>query len=237
MTLAEVTTFAPLIAWICVQFLKSQSAALRHIIWVVASSASVLALLIAVSGLRIEVPIGSAQAVTPVAEVRLSSYVQTDSPKVLAESELIPVKFPVPTRKETDQFQFNFWLMLWLTGMVFVLVKMVVDRLRITRFVHFHCRQVSPEFWVPGNRLTEWYGLDRAPRIWMGSSTQIPFCFGIRKPGLVLPDSDSIVFSKEQIEICLRHELAHIARRDLLWLSSATSAARWAGLIRSCGWL
>lgn len=68
------------------------------------------------------------------------------------------------------------------------------------------------------HRLARQLGLRGAVAILESRQVQSPVAFGIFRPVLVLPLNFAAEFEAPQQEVMLAHELAHLARRDPLWL-------------------
>ena len=57
------------------------------------------------------------------------------------------------------------------------------------------------------------------PRLFVSRSGKIPYCCGILRPAIVIPED--VAEESRLLGFCLKHELAHIVRRDLLCLFAA----------------
>lgn len=64
----------------------------------------------------------------------------------------------------------------------------------------------------------------RAPRVCISDRILSPICFGWIRPCIVLP-TESADWSQEKLAGVLTHELAHVARRDVVWQMLARLAA------------
>ena len=73
------------------------------------------------------------------------------------------------------------------------------------------------------DKLSEEFGLKSAPEVTVAPNA-MPMTFGIRRPVIVLPAEASSCWSDDMLRGILRHELAHIQRRDVLWLGLAEAA-------------
>jgi beta-lactamase regulating signal transducer with metallopeptidase domain len=69
-------------------------------------------------------------------------------------------------------------------------------------------------------------GLKRTPRVVLVDRECSPYVCGIRRPTLVLPRTLLETLGEDDLRMALAHELAHIKRRDLLWLWLPTIARR-----------
>ena len=57
----------------------------------------------------------------------------------------------------------------------------------------------------------------RPPPVWVAPDVSRPFLIGTRRPAIVLPFCLVERGRREELRLVLAHELAHLARRDLLW--------------------
>jgi beta-lactamase regulating signal transducer with metallopeptidase domain len=64
----------------------------------------------------------------------------------------------------------------------------------------------------------------RAPEVRLTSDTSIPFVTGILSPVLVLPTSVVDKLDACALDLAIRHEVAHLARGDVLWSAVVTAA-------------
>ena len=71
-------------------------------------------------------------------------------------------------------------------------------------------------------------GLDRMPMVSVSDDVRVPMVAGLTKPRIMLPPS-ATVWSRERLAIVLLHEVAHIRRRDCVWMLFARvlSASLW----------
>ncbi len=75
-----------------------------------------------------------------------------------------------------------------------------------------------PELEERAGRLARQLGLRRPVAILESPKVATPVAFGVFRPVLVVPAGFGAEFSQSQQEAMLAHELAHLARRDPLWL-------------------
>ncbi|MEM7386924.1 MAG: M56 family metallopeptidase, partial [Verrucomicrobiota bacterium] len=75
------------------------------------------------------------------------------------------------------------------------------------------------------DRLVGDFHLSRKPRCLLTRETVSPFCSGIFRPVVAIPDSLAAPADRETLEMVLRHELAHLENGDLLrtsWMNVVT---------------
>ncbi len=57
----------------------------------------------------------------------------------------------------------------------------------------------------------------RVVRLWTATGHEGPAALGIWRPGIVFPEPLATTLSDTQLQLILRHELAHVRRKDVLW--------------------
>jgi len=106
-------------------------------------------------------------------------------------------------------------LLLWAVGIVLVISWLAIGRIRL--------RRIAREAWplkdgewrkILGESCAE-AGVKREVRLLSSSVVSTPLTWGSISPVILLPD-DAIDWSEDHRRVVLRHELAHIARKDSL---------------------
>ncbi|HEY2416593.1 MAG TPA: M56 family metallopeptidase [Steroidobacteraceae bacterium] len=104
---------------------------------------------------------------------------------------------------------FPWWFMLWATGAVLVLLRMVAGMIRLAALTR---------------------AADRSDQegIRVSASVQTPMTWGVLRPVILLP-AYTQGWPEAQRDIVIRHERAHIERRDWMWMtfSQAMTAIFW----------
>ncbi|CAI9122148.1 M56 family metallopeptidase [Brytella acorum] len=111
-------------------------------------------------------------------------------------------------------------LALWGSGIVAQLALAFLRLVRMRR-IAADARPVA-DFQRRAEALFARHGLSRAPRVLVGPHVTTPLVAGLRRPAIYLPRGADL--SSIELDLVLGHEMAHIARRDLL-----------SGLVASCG--
>lgn len=117
-------------------------------------------------------------------------------------------------------------LWLWLSGSVVMLVRMLVGRCRLRRWVmdSVPVRENVRQEWQEDIReCLEMLSLRRAADVRVKEGIRSPVVAGIRRPVILMP-AGSESWSVETRRMALLHELAHVKRRDL-WLRLVADAA------------
>ena len=195
-----VSSAATLGALACTWLLKKQSSALRHFIWSMALLAPMAALALFAFG-----PRWNAALLPPVKQV-ISPH------PLISEMK----SFPAPVQNK-EEGGINLWLLVWSLGLFGVAGKIGLDHLKVYQFLRKQCSPAPEDLVRRARHLSAQFDLGQAPRIFVASSAQIPFCSGILRPVVVFPDI-SIPDDTSKLDFYLQHELAHIVRHDLLWL-------------------
>ena len=226
--LAGVSTAAVGLAWVATLCLRRQSAALRHLVWLLALCAPLLALplgwlhprvnlaILPRSSERGPTPGGAAKpsAALPPAEFPAADAVTAARSFHPAASPDFRSRFRLPVTLATG---------VWLFGAVVVGLRLLLAHLRLQRLVHASSSPAPPDLLPLLNEARQDFQFAGAVRLRVGPLTEIPFCQGVLRPIIHFPESWR-QWDEERIQICLRHELAHLIRGDLLTLLAAQCA-------------
>ena len=111
-------------------------------------------------------------------------------------------------------------LSLWSLGVVLLLSRGVIAHVRFALQVR-NCPPIEDHF-VRSLLLEECDSVGlRRPKVVEAAFLHSPAVFGFWKPTICLPMNLAAQLSEQELRWVLRHELAHIKRRDSLWLSIA----------------
>ncbi len=132
-------------------------------------------------------------------------------------------------------------LIFWLLGAGTVAVCGFVGTLRLRAMLRFANPITEPEVQDMLHELSRKAGLQRAPRLLCSSEAKGAMLVAGRTSTIVLPEHAVFAGNRGDLRMMLAHEIAHIARHDLWWLSAifvsntayffnpmAWLAARWA---------
>lgn len=106
----------------------------------------------------------------------------------------------------------------WGLGSFFMLARLFRNAKRLTVLLSRSRRLTSGRVITILAQIHGSYSTKRLPEIAISDDTITPFSVRLPRLMVVLPSSLGESFSDEQIEQILRHELAHIDRRDQYWL-------------------
>lgn len=133
----------------------------------------------------------------------------------------VPAGTPPPVASRPDPTVFAGWGLLVLGPLWLSVAMLFGGRLAaLHAWLALRLRRANrlelPEAHDLAARIAGEYALTRVPDLKVGSLTQTPFVWGFLRPVVVLPPGcgnwDAMTW-----EIVLRHELAHVQRRDCLW--------------------
>jgi TonB family protein len=151
----------------------------------------------------------------------------TPLPQIPAWSVTVPGVAAVGTGAASGQpepLPIAVWLgAAWLGGFLYFGARYLVGVIRI--------RRIAADALAPDNnlaqeclsRLAADLELRRPVRVLVTPGVETPIVWGFRSPVVILPEV-SHQWSSTQLDMVLRHELAHVKRRDILWLNLASAA-------------
>ncbi|HEX8906416.1 MAG TPA: M56 family metallopeptidase, partial [Longimicrobiaceae bacterium] len=112
---------------------------------------------------------------------------------------------------------------IWLAGAALLVLRLLVGMATVWWLAHTG-RPVTDEGWTAlANRLSRDFWLKGGVRLIRSRWTEMPMTWGIFRPIVLLPEGAD-AWPAERREVVLTHELAHVARRDVLTLAIAQLA-------------
>jgi len=110
---------------------------------------------------------------------------------------------------------------LWLAGCLIVAVRMARGIFLVNRIVKTATEDTSPEFIKAAASISQDLNIRSKVRYFSSDKISVPIVWGSLRPVVILP-RDWAEWTPEQCDMILRHELAHVRRRDVLWLNLAS---------------
>lgn len=126
----------------------------------------------------------------------------------------------------------SWWVWLWLIGLAVILIRLLASLVRVGAIV----RSANPvlDSKVSGLLAAECReaGVKRSVTIKSHAGADTPFAAGLFRPVIVLPHSLTHN-DAASLRLILRHELAHVARFDVLWqvVAEVVAALHWPNLL------
>lgn len=109
-----------------------------------------------------------------------------------------------------------FWLLLaWGAGAALLLVRLIGGKIYGHSIVSRAPAVRDPRLLAAGRGAAEQFGIARPIDVLESNHLKVPFVWGLLRPRLVLPPG-AAKWPSERLEAVVRHELAHVKRRDLL---------------------
>ena len=163
-------------------------------------------------------PIQAAPPENPDASTPVSSVLSSKNTSSAPQVSSAPVSSAVPTdvspSAEFGNRSFYLLPFLWLAGFALVVTWLALGRIRL--------RYIARQAWPLG---ADWKsildearaeaGVTRDVRLLSSSVVSTPLTWGSVSPVILLPE-DALDWSEDHRRVVLRHELAHVARRDSL---------------------
>jgi beta-lactamase regulating signal transducer with metallopeptidase domain len=193
-------------AGLCTLALRRASAAMRHAAWL----AAVLALLL--------LPL--TKAVKPRWKLQPPPQATVHvEPAPAAISSAAALPSGITTLPAARHWQLPAWrdlaLGAWAAGALSLLAYQILGLAQLARYRRRSVRIADSRLTATFRRVTAELRLRRVIDLRMLASAKVPVTWGFRRHVLLLPQH-ALDWDEPQLEAALRHELAHIARRDYL---------------------
>ena len=210
-------------------FMRNASAAKRHLVWAVAISALLL-----IPVLSLVLP---AWHVLPAIQRSAEPAIAVESTPVSqapAKAEVPSMAIPTsaiaaaPGNFETAHVPFtrdSLILLVWLTGALLVLITILLGVARV-RWVQRSAHPLHDAWGATISKFAREQGVN--VQLFEGDAFAMPMTWGVLRPKLLLPRS-ARQWPVARLNAVVRHELAHIQRRDPLWqlLGEFACALHW----------
>lgn len=150
-------------------------------------------------------------SVAPPAPVRVRPVAAAAAPSRLPEAPAPAYRFSMPSIPSMA-------LGVWALGALLLLARYVLSFARLGRRLKRRPRVVGGTLHSQLRTLAAEAGLTDNIQLTCSSKVPVPLALGLRQPEICLPPKALAGLTDEQQEGMLAHELAHLARRDPLWL-------------------
>ena len=135
---------------------------------------------------------------------------------------------PLSSGKQSQFGWFDWVLIVWLTGAVALLFRLVGGKL-YGYWVAWRASEIKDRgFMNTVDQVAYRLGINRKITIVESDRFNVPFVYGILRPRLIMPPQ-ARTWPSERLEAILHHELAHIKRKDILiqFLAQITCCLYW----------
>ena len=198
------------IAFLILYPLRRQVAAVKHRVWMGLFVAAI-ALPVVMAFPRWGV-IPSLESSAASVDVTMT---QVAAPELAKELPTLPVVEPLSSVAKAESGRIHWetvFAAAWLIGALVVGARMGLAQVFLSRLKH-QMRPVSTQVQGVADGLLDVLGIQREVSISVSSQVATPFVWGIRRPRVVLP-ADVEYWSAAELDMVLRHELAHVKRWD-----------------------
>jgi len=205
------------VVWLALKICRVKSPALRHQVWLIALVTVALLPLLAAVVKRLPLPQSNSRALSYVTAIPRAVIVAApaDTPAPVNQTR-VAANLPAPKKPAFAwaSVRASVWAMVFLIWMVGVLVTLIRlwRQLAGLRQMRANARPVSP---------AELDCVDCQPElliagVGLGFSAEIhsPVLLGVRRPVILLPADIADWTSADERQAMIRHELAHVERRD-----------------------
>ena len=149
---------------------------------------------------------------------------QTARPRAELSTEI-----PAPKRFDLSNSIFRLLPWIWLTGALFISLRILIASLRLSRAVRRMPIIDDPTLLAALQDACRAMRLRRAPQAKDLPAPAGPALVGFLKPRILLPTSTLASLSAQELRLVLLHELAHVKRRDVLvnWIATLIAVLHW----------
>lgn len=205
--------------WLVLRQARGLSPAWRAALWWLVAAKAVLALAGAVP--LAWLPAATATPAAPAREVRVLELATASAapaaPAIAPRRATAAARARVDSTLEVVRRLGPLALVaLWMGVVALLAARAVVARRRVRRAIAA-ATPAEPALAALAERLAARLGLDRAPAVAWSDEVEAPAVAGWARPRILLPAADRLRLTAGELELALAHELAHVARRDLLW--------------------
>lgn len=195
---------------------RASTSAQRHLVWLVALVAILLLPLTRLASPRWAVALHSAKpapvAISPVASSSVERIGLTAAPGL--QSAALPISTPVDWSRIV--------LALWLAGGALVLGYRLFGSWQVSALLRHHTIVGNESLAALARHAAAEMGLRGPRRVLLAEGIRVPCTWGFWRPVVLLPTT-ALEWPEDRLLAALRHEFAHVVRRDYL--------ARWVGLL------
>ena len=209
-----------LLAWVATRFMRTGSAASRHLAWAIAL-AGMLAMPIlsialpplSVSGLPRLRPADSLAVRSPASQIERQETVTISAVSTTTRSDPVPVSEAPAAAPLSVDSAMRFAPLVWLAVAALVLLRLAAGMLRVSMWTR-RARPIVDGAWLSlAQRLSERLHIARPVMLLRSDRACVPMTWGVVYPTVLLPvDADD--WTGERRTLVLLHELAHVKRLD-----------------------
>jgi beta-lactamase regulating signal transducer with metallopeptidase domain len=203
-----------MLACLATRCCRGASAANRHLVWLAAVG---VLLALPFTTARVSSASSRTEGVTTVVVLELPARTSAPlraAPMVAANTEPVPAGFRATADRLFGQWREGL-VALWLGGAGLLLARRMFGaaRLHVLKRRSEVVDDARIETWAA--RIARDNGLARSPELRISTAFPVAITWGTWRPVVMLP-AGARDWSDARIELVLRHELAHVARRDCL---------------------
>ncbi|HEX6132845.1 MAG TPA: M56 family metallopeptidase [Longimicrobiales bacterium] len=223
-------------AYALTRLMRDRSAAERHVVWMVASACVLLLPVMSLAGPRWRVGVITSQLSTGVSQAEQAIVAKPVPVRPAAASapvararpavEVVPAPAPAPAARAAESVipspsapdrssMAPLLLLVWLAGVLAVGSRLLLGLARLHVLRRGARPLLDPVLLVRAHGIAAEMNLARPIQLLEGDQAAMPITFGVLRPTLLLPSS-ARSWSAARQSIVLRHELAHVRRRDSL---------------------
>ena len=212
--------------FVLARLLRSQPAALRHVLWT-AAFAGVLAMPVLSVVAPVSVPVSLPQRVLDLSSRTVLDNRGSLAPDVVAKEEDIPtassssstaIDASPPALSSSSWFErltpAALAGVIWLAGVAVLALRLLVGFLALAR-MRRHGREADDSASELADACAARLGLHDAPRVIVSPRVAMPCTAGWITPVILLPD-EYAGWTRDRLEVVLLHELSHIRRMDIM---------------------
>jgi beta-lactamase regulating signal transducer with metallopeptidase domain len=201
---------------------RDVTAAQRHLVWFVALATITLLPLTRLVSPRWAI------AMQPARKVTVTMPAISTIPVETVEMESTPHETVTPITVHTPVDWRNIILGCWFVGAMGVFARRFAGSWRLRRLLARSVRLNDERVRAMADRIFQELGIRQHPDLRLSAECRVPITWGVLRPRMLLPVA-SLEWSDTWLVAALRHESAHIRRRDYLarWVAHLACAIYW----------
>lgn len=207
--------------------LRRASASIRHLVWLIGLSGTLLVPVLTAILPVLRVPVPAALAGMKLTVSAASPGGDVEASSLMGSASLVASEAPTRMFVFSGPWQ-RVLLLLWLAGALVMLLRLALSVAKVRCLIR-NASQVTDATWLDLSRdLEDRLGVKRPVALLTGTGGTVPMTWGTMRPVIWLPPV-AREWTPEHRHDVVAHEMAHIRRGDAVtqWISHAAATVYW----------